>query len=556
MQNVLNATIDLNIFLMLFSRQEQKQKKSMFRKIISNLPYSPALVGQLGFYAQRLKKEQVTRQLGLVFTILALLVQSFALIHPPESANAAGYRDCSHNSIINCGAQSVSELQQKYRQNAPGDLHAIYNDYGITSSMISAGVVKVGYAMKNGDVVVNDKVVATDNESLGRDNLSGSHRRVINGKTYYESPSQTVFLSNSITIYAFMKSDGTFIGGIMLSCGNPVSAKPKPPVKPKPTPTAICSNLQIAVIDRTHFRLTGSSQASGGAVIDSYSFSVANSKKKVVYSDKIASHALSARTPTFALTSAGKYSASVTVATSVGSRSGGDCVKALTVAAPQMCALNPSLPANSPDCRPCAGDSTIWYKDTNCTPNITHTKSAFNMTQNADATKVVAQPGDLIKYTIDVVNSGKAAATQDVVDQLSDVLEYSSVQDTGGGAYDSSAKALSFSGVTVPAGSTFKRSFVVQVANDIPSTPQGTTNPGSFDCTMTNVFGTTTDVKVNCPPEKVVEQTVSSLPSTGPGENIIFGTITLMVVTYFYARARQMNKEVRLVRHDYNVGTI
>jgi len=528
----------------------------MFRKIVSNLPYSPALVGQLSFYAQRLKKEQVTRQVGLVFTVLALIVQSFAIIHPPESANAAGYRDCSHNSIINCGFQSVSELQQKYRQNAEGDLHAIYNAYGITSSMVSAGVVKVGYAMKNGDVVVNNKVVATGNESIGRDNISGSHARVIDGKTYFESPSQTVFLSNSITIYAFMKTDGTFIGGIMLACGNPVSAKPKPPTPPKPTPAAVCTNLQIAIIDRTHFRLTGSSLPSGGATISSYTFSVTNSKKQTVYSDKVASNALSARTPTFAVATAGKYTAAVSVATSVGVRTGGDCVRILTVAAPQMCALNPSLPANSPDCKPCAGDSTIWYKDKNCTPDITHKKSAFNITQNTDATKVVAQPGDLIKYTISVVNSGKAAATQNVVDQLTDVLEYSSVQDTGGGAYDSAAKALSFNGINVPAGSTFKRSFVVQVANDIPSTPQGTTNPESFDCKMTNVFGTTTDVKVNCPPEKVVEQTVSTLPSTGPGENIIFGTITLMAITYFYARSRQMNKEVRLVRHDYNVGTI
>lgn len=528
----------------------------MFRKIISNLPYSPALVGQLGFYAQRLKREQVTRQLGVVFTILALLVQSFALIHPPESANAAGYRECDDDTIIRCGAESVSELQQKYNQNTPGDLHAIYNSYGVTSAMIAGGNVKIGYAMKNGDVIVGNKVVGTNNLSLGRKNFSGSHPRVIAGRTYYESPSQTIFLSNSITIYAFMRADGTFIAGIMLACGNPVSAKPLPPVKPAPTPTAVCSDLQIAVIDRTHFRLTGDAQVGGGATIGSYSFAVANSKNQNVYNATIASHALSASTSTFEIPAPGPYTASVSVATSVGTKSGGSCVRALTVAAPQMCALNPSLPANSPDCKACAGDSEIWYKDKSCTPNITHTKSAFNMTQNTDATKVVAQPGDLIKYTISVVNSGKAAATQDVVDELGDALEYSTVQDTGGGAYDSSAKALSFLNTTVTAGATFQRSFVVQVLNQIPSTPQGTTNPSSFDCVMTNVYGTTTDIKVNCPPEKVVEQTVTSLPSTGPGENIAFGTILVMVVTYFYARTRQMNKEVRLVRHDYNVGTI
>ena len=61
----------------------------MFRKIVSNLTFSPALVGQLGFYAKRLKKEEATRRIGLIFTALALVVQSFAVFTPPESANAA-----------------------------------------------------------------------------------------------------------------------------------------------------------------------------------------------------------------------------------------------------------------------------------------------------------------------------------------------------------------------------------------------------------------------------------------------------------------------------------
>jgi len=40
----------------------------MFRKIVSNLPFSPALVGQLGFYAKRLRKEETTRRLGLILS--------------------------------------------------------------------------------------------------------------------------------------------------------------------------------------------------------------------------------------------------------------------------------------------------------------------------------------------------------------------------------------------------------------------------------------------------------------------------------------------------------
>ncbi len=39
-------------------------------------------------------------------------------------------------------------------------------------------------------------------------------------------------------------------------------------------------------------------------------------------------------------------------------------------------------------------------------------------------------------------------------------------------------------------------------------------------------------------------------------ENIIFGTILVMVVAYFYARSQQMSKEVRLIRHNVTVGTL
>jgi hypothetical protein len=73
---------------------------------------------------------------------------------------------------------------------------------------------------------------------------------------------------------------------------------------------------------------------------------------------------------------------------------------------------------------------------------------------------------------------------------------------------------------------------------------------------MTNAFGTTIDIKVNCPQVKMIEQTVKELPSTGAGPNFIFAGVLAAVVTYFWARSRQLNKEVRLIRKDFNMGTI
>ena len=86
----------------------------------------------------------------------------------------------------------------------------------------------------------------------------------------------------------------------------------------------------------------------------------------------------------------------------------------------------------------------------------------------------------------------------------------------------------------------------------------GTSNPGSFDCRMDNTFGNTVSVKVDCPNEKKVVETVATqLPRTGASENMLFAGLILSVVTFFYLRSRQLKKEVRIIRHTYNsVGTI
>ena len=74
---------------------------------------------------------------------------------------------------------------------------------------------------------------------------------------------------------------------------------------------------------------------------------------------------------------------------------------------------------------------------------------------------------------------------------------------------------------------------------------------------MTNTFGNSVEIAVDCPVEKqIVEQTVAELPHTGPRENMLFAAVLFSIVAYFYARSRQMKKEIRLIRRDLNAGTI
>ena len=102
----------------------------MFRKIVSNLAFSPALVGQLGFYAKRLKKEEATRRVGLIFTALALIVQSFAVFSPPEPVNAS-----SPSDFIPGGVSTLSGYLSHYDANT-NNIKDLFTTLGITRTNV------------------------------------------------------------------------------------------------------------------------------------------------------------------------------------------------------------------------------------------------------------------------------------------------------------------------------------------------------------------------------------------------------------------------------------
>src|SRR5688572_25460922 len=112
----------------------------MFRKLVSNLPFSPALVGQLGFYARRLRKEQVTRKLGLIFTVMALIMQSFAVFSPPEQALAS-----SESDIIKGGVSSIQDILNVYDAGGRGQNYFkdLMDYFGVSRAKIAGMDAKI-----------------------------------------------------------------------------------------------------------------------------------------------------------------------------------------------------------------------------------------------------------------------------------------------------------------------------------------------------------------------------------------------------------------------------
>lgn len=212
-------------------------------------------------------------------TALLVVTSSIFLLNMlGVSSQAALPRDCNANSIINCGAVTGDELAQKYSQNATGDLPAIYNAYGITGQMIASTgtVAKMGEVHKDGRVTVNGETVATNATSIGRHNMAGSVPKVIAGKTYFDSPPSTSFLSESIVAFVYFTPDGQFKAAIITSCGNPLTAVPVPPKKP--AATFKCVSLTADKISRNVFRFMARAEVTGDAIVTNYRYDFGDGK--------------------------------------------------------------------------------------------------------------------------------------------------------------------------------------------------------------------------------------------------------------------------------------
>jgi uncharacterized repeat protein (TIGR01451 family) len=611
----------------------------MFRKIVSNLPFSPALVGQLGFYAKRLRKEETTRRLGLIVTALALVMQSFAVFSPPEAANASSSAD-----FVRGGVSSVQEFLQYYDRNH-NNIKSIYDSLGIKRSEITkAKRTVIGEQSR-----YNWSMTSLYSYAQGQRSWNyGS------GTAFYRPMRLTQQGGDRHAVFAsYSKSMGWF--AIKIDCGNLVTQTPPNPPKPvascqnlavtrlSPTrfkffarantkdgakikafvynvkrfsknektirsnsskttdtvtysqskpgtyhvyltvktslgdkndpdcrgkftvqkepkePAAECKSVQASIQDRTIVSLTGSSTTQNGATIKKYVFVVRNKSGKVVKKLTVNSSKRAVNAPSFTLSKDGAYTVTLAVHTSEGvKKDDKDCVKKFTIVPPENCPFNPNLPLNSPDCQPCPENPEVWIKDESCSSEIINTKTATNVTQgNVNATTKQANAGDKISYTVTVSNSGLVSENVVIKESLKDVLEYANLIDDGAGVFDKNAQTLTWPEAKVEAGGKQSRTFTVQMMEKIPLTNTGKSDEASYDCRIVNTFGNSVEINVNCPQEKViVEQVVNELPRTGPRENMIFAAVLFAVVAYFYARSRQLGKEVKLIRKNVHAGTI
>lgn len=612
----------------------------MFRKLVSNLPFSPALVGQLGFYARRLRKEELTRRVGLFMTVMALIVQSFVVFVPATSANGSDSNDMCPG--ISRDSAGVKKIKACYENNTR-HYRDVMNYFGVSKTELWKALDNSG-AWRNTTTYKNWYTFGHDARSIDVKNYSSA----VAGTLYARKWKNTIQTRQ----WGWKGQSGETEFIILADCGNLA-------LKRLLNPSAACVSLTASKRDISagdSITLTAKATTDDGAEIAGYNFTQAGpvSDKTTVKTDD--ESATWKRT----LSTAGtyKYTVSIDTTNNKDKITAKTCTETVTVTekniekpsitikktvndsehatvavgetftykvevtnngnvalknavvtdtAPQqvtlltasagkisgktwtntiaslaaresvtytitakyavyasgthtnsVCVDTPSI-TGAPD----ACDDATTSTDQIGNPDVVLNKVADNKTQNGiNATTAKANGGDVIVYTITATNSGKAAGEVTLDDNLTDTLEYATLTDNGGGTFDQNTNVLSWGRVSLKSGEKTSRTFVMTVKDPVPAMAQNQGTPTSYDCTMSNIVRPDGEDAINipvaCPAAKeIVEQTVvKQLPSTGPGENMVFAGALLMVVSFLWARSRQLGKEVRLVRKDFSAGSL
>lgn len=498
----------------------------MFKKLLSNLPFNPSLLGQVTFYTQRLKRESFVRGTGLITLALALVIQTFAVISPPQQSLAE-----SPNDIVRGGFTSKAQFVQQCVNNTQG-VKTILEYYGVTCTAVSE---------KATTLTIKSTDHGKELDSLGRTPQGATIYRPLTNKTNqtneYKVPIAgvgTLYMKNlwswdsySSSSYKVLKLTNKYNDTIyiMYDCGNIVTVgkftPPPPPPEEPPviTTTDACPNIPG----------TQTSTAECDVCPN-----VAGTQTTTAQCDVCPNVAGTQST-----------AAQCDVCPNIPGAQA-------TMSQCDVCPNIPGEQTTANQCYPCPAAET----NSEATACLSFDKTALNQTRGiANANNTKAQAGDVISYTLTVKNTGKVEFKDFVFDEnLADVLEYASMHDFGGGSLQGD-NHLVWPKRSIPAGESIKVQFGVKVKSPIPSTPASASDPGSYDLCMVNVFyDKTITVCVDAPVSKQIEVVATSLPKTGPGTSLMISAGIMTLVGYFFARNRLMVEELTIVRDEFAAG--
>lgn len=261
---------------------------------------------------------------GISLLVISAVIGWGVFASQPNSAEATN-NDCSDAAIIKCGVNTAEEFASKYAANKTGDLTAIYQEFGLSSSEINKfkNNVKPGKVYKDGRVVVDGEVVATNALVLSREKTEGAIKKVIDGKTYYlheptQDPYEAMVMFNDKGVVEFI---------LLKPCANAVSFTPETPEEPEVS-IAECVMLiaKLKESTRNTYEFDTEISTEGNVKVIDYTFDFGDgSEPKTVDTPKT----------TYTYPNAGEWQAQVTVKVEIDgkveTRTSDNCVAATPV---------------------------------------------------------------------------------------------------------------------------------------------------------------------------------------------------------------------------------
>lgn len=192
--------------------------------------------------------------------------------------------------------------------------------------------------------------------------------------------------------------------------------------------------------------------------------------------------------------------------------------------------------------------------------------------RSRDAQGATVKANELIEYTVQISNIGNVDVDSYTLphDDLRDVLEYADAISATGERSEDYTQPINLLGggvledgivtwesiESLSRGETISKSFYVQVKPRIPTTNTPPSDPLSYDCIMSNIYENEVDIDVDCSAEKEVVKAASSLPNTGPAEVAGITALLTFISMFLYFRNKQLVKELRVIKSEYNGGTL
>lgn len=201
----------------------------MFKKLVSNLPFNPSLINQVSFYAKRMHHEESLRRIGFGLTILAMLVQLFAFISPPQPTLASSANDLIH------GGGNTQDFLSAYRNDADAlgrhDIKEVFDYFlgaGAAETVLAAGV--------------EEDIISTEQSnywSVGRSLRDGNDialavpgaETAIYQRTLHGWPGANGTSWNAIRVKSAVNGQDMWI---LKDCGNIITKGPYAPSGPTP----------------------------------------------------------------------------------------------------------------------------------------------------------------------------------------------------------------------------------------------------------------------------------------------------------------------------------